>query len=211
MVRALPFHHWVASHLFERLRPGIAISIAVHAGLILSLAYWLSFAPKYQTKDDDPGIKFDLTPKPPPPVQIREQIKSDFHVKEIKPLRGVDVHVDILRVPPVQDFDKETTKTVAITEPAPPVIKDPQPLYRGGLIFPDKAAERNQSGYVDFTFIIEPDGSVGDPVVVAEVPEGLGFAAAARKAFPTWKFAPKYVDGRPVAAPAQIRIKFELK
>jgi hypothetical protein len=38
---------------------------------------------------------------------------------------------------------------------------------------------------------------------------GYGFADAARKAFPKWRFEPKLVDGKPVAAPARIRVSFK--
>lgn len=91
------------------------------------------------------------------------------------------------------------------------MIRDPQPISREGLVFPDRAIEANRSGYVDFAFVILPDGSVGDPQVIAENPAGYGFAAAARKAFPRWRFHPKLVDGHPVAAPATIRISFQLR
>ena len=49
-----------------------------------------------------------------------------------------------------------------------------------------------------------------DPRVVTEVPDGVGFAAAAKKAFPKWRFNPMMKDGHPVAAPARIRVSFKL-
>jgi hypothetical protein len=42
------------------------------------------------------------------------------------------------------------------------------------------------------------------------VPEGYGFAASAQRAFPSWKFTPKSVNGKPVPSPARIRITFKL-
>ena len=120
--------------------------------------------------------------------------------------------VRTLVIPPHENFDRTPPTTVTSTEPtAPAVIKDPQPLYRGGLVYPERAADAGVGGYVEFAFIIEPDGSVGDPQVIAEVPDGYGFAAAAKKAFPKWRFEPKLVDGKPVAAPATIRVTFKLQ
>ena len=45
---------------------------------------------------------------------------------------------------------------------------------------------------------------------MAEVPDGMGFATAAKKAFPKWKFNPMMKDGVPIAAPAHIRVLFKL-
>jgi protein TonB len=95
--------------------------------------------------------------------------------------------------------------------PEPPVIMNSIRISRGGLNYPDRAAERDIGGYVDFSFVIEPDGSVGDARVIDEAPEGYGFAAAARKAFTTWRLRPKMVDGHPVAAAARIRVSFKLQ
>jgi TonB family protein len=76
--------------------------------------------------------------------------------------------------------------------------------------FPARAEDRQISGYVDFEFTVLPDGSVGNPKVTAEVPEGYGFAAAAQKVFPRWKFAPEMVDGKAVPTQAYYRFSFKL-
>jgi protein TonB len=132
----------------------------------------------------------------------------------VETLHVPPIDVRVLPIPPQppQNIDRtEPPNVTTQTEPAPPVMIDPVPIYRGGLVFPDRAMENGKSGFVDFTFVIEPDGSVGDPTVVGETPTGYGFAAAALKAFHTWRFKPKLVDGRPVAAPARIRVSFQLK
>lgn len=67
--------------------------------------------------------------------------------------------------------------------PGPPIAKV-MPLY------PERAIERDISGYVDFIFTLMPDGSVVDPQVIDEVPEGYGFANAAAKVFDRWRFQP---------------------
>lgn len=74
------------------------------------------------------------------------------------------------------------------------------------------AAEDNQiEGYVDFEFVVESDGTVGDPKVVAEMPEAYGLADAAVKVFPLWKFTPQAVNGSAVAAKAYYRFSFKLR
>lgn len=64
------------------------------------------------------------------------------------------------------------------------------PIAKVSPLYPEIAADRGISGFVDFVFTTSPDGSVVDPEVVAEVPEGYGFAAAAAKAFRRWRFEP---------------------
>jgi TonB family protein len=193
------------------MRPGIAISIAVHAGLVLCLAYALSFAPRRLTQEDPNTKTMVYLPPKPPPTPAKEVKTVPFHVIPVEPLKNIFADVKPLILPADRDFHRPTQTTETAEQPALPVIVNPVPISRGGLAFPDKAVEAGRSGYVDFAFTIEADGSVGDPVVVAEVPEGYGFAAAARKAFPTWKFKPKLVDNKPVAAAAQIRVSFQLK
>src|SRR3569833_2940815 len=64
------------------------------------------------------------------------------------------------------------------------------PVFKAAPVYPDRALDRGISGYIDFAFTTSPDGSVVDPEVIAEVPEGYGFAAAATQAFRRWRFEP---------------------
>ena len=77
--------------------------------------------------------------------------------------------------------------------------------------YPTGAEDDQVEGYVDFVFIIEPDGSVGDPRVEAEMPEAYGLADAAVKVFPKWKFTPQSVNGSPVPTKAYYRFTFKLR
>jgi protein TonB len=210
MVRAIPINPWRLTDFLERVRPGIAVSAALHVGLFMALAYFLAFHPTIQVQAPTPEevLKYVELPKPPPKPVV--QNNSVFHPEPTPTIEAVHTSVGTL-VLPAEDFHRGTPTTTTSTETAPPVIINPKPIYRGGLVYPDRAAEAGMSGYVDFSFIIEPDGSVGDPQVIAEVPDGYGFAAAAKKAFPKWRFDPKLVDGKPVAAPAQIRVSFKLQ
>jgi periplasmic protein TonB len=211
MVRAIPINPWHLTDFLERVRPGIAVSAALHVGLFIALAYFLAFHPVAQVKDDDPNPPLIMRDFPPPqPPKTQETPKFKFI--ETPTLDDVVTTVKPLKVPPQADLDRRPPTVETTTEPpAPPVIINPKPIYRGGLVYPDRASEAGMSGYVDFSFIIEPDGSVGNPQVIDEVPDGYGFATAAKKAFPKWRFDPKLVDGKPVAAPAQIRVSFKLQ
>ena len=71
--------------------------------------------------------------------------------------------------------------------------------------------ERGQGGFVDLSVVIRADGTVANVRVIGETPQGYGFAAAALKALPGWRFDARLVDGKPVDAPARIRVSFVLK
>jgi protein TonB len=206
----MPSNPWRCADFLERVRPGIAISAAIHAGLFFLLAYLLAFHSPMPASPvpDDPALV--LVPPPVTPPKPQPPTHSDFHLTETPRLPNIDSHFTGLTLPPELNFDRTPDKTPVALTPQPPRIINPQPLYRGGLVYPERAAGLEREGYVDFDFIIEPDGTVGDPVVVAEVPDGMGFAAAAKKAFPKWRFKPMTKDGVAVAAPARIRVSFKL-
>jgi len=213
MVRTMPNNPWRCADFLERVRPGFAVSIALHIGLFLLLAYLLAFQPSLQVQpkpDDDVIIVVD-PPKPPPPV-MKHDNPSSFHPSKAPDLDPVKITPGTLTLPP--DLSYEPTQSTGTgtggASAASMVIINPTPIYRGSLIFPARAEEAGMSGYVDFDFTIEPDGTVGDPHVITETPAGYGFAAAAQKAFPKWRFEPMKKDGKPVAAQAKIRVSFKL-
>jgi TonB family protein len=210
MVRAIPNNPWRCADFLERVRPGFAVSAALHIGLLIVLAYFLAFHPQLQVPAPPPDevLQYFEIPKPPPKPVIDNN--SIFHPKPAPTIEGVHSTVGPLTIPAEENFHREPPKTVTNADVAPAAIIDPKPIYRGGLDYPERAAEAGRGGYVIFSFIIRKDGSVGDPQVIEEVPDGYGFATAAKKAFPKWRFDPKLVDGKPVDAPAQIRVTFQL-
>ena len=218
MVRTMPSNPWRCADFLERIRPGFAMSAALHIGLLLLLAYFLAFhpgLPVQEQNNDEVVTVFDI-PKPPPPQAVIEVPKvPTFKPVVTRPIKGIDLKMPPLVFPPIDDTSsgrpQTTTQAVTTAEPpAPAIVINPTPIYRGSLVYPDRAADMGREGYVDFDFTIEPDGTVGDPRVVAEVPDGIGFAEAAKKAFPKWRFKPMMKDGHPVAAPAHIRVSFKL-
>jgi protein TonB len=206
-VNSLGFMEWLL-----RVRPGVAISLALHVALLLFLAIMLAFPPGDPPAPVDKEVIIDMTVPPAPPrVAPKTTPPPKFRPDLAPAMDSVKTTVKPLDLPPVQNFDRTPATVVTTTQPQPPTIEKPVPIKRGGLSYPERAADRNITGYVDFSFIIEPDGSVGDPEVTAETPEGYGFAAAALKAFKSWRFEPKRIDGNPVAAQAHYRISFKLE
>ena len=210
MVRAIPNNPWHATDFLERIRPGFALSIALHAGLLVALAYILAFRPAIQMPPVDKTEVLTLIDVPSPP-KAKPQQTPKLHLDVAPKIFDIQSDVAPLKVPPELTFDGPPAETKGEIAPPADIIVNPKPIYRGGLVYPERAADAGVPGYVDFNFIIEPDGSVGDPLVTAEVPDGYGFAAAAKKAFPKWRFEPRLVNGKPVAWPASIRISFKLQ
>jgi TonB family protein len=74
-------------------------------------------------------------------------------------------------------------------QPAPLPIAHPMTSVRPK--YPQRALEHNVDGYVEFVFMVAPNGSPLNPKVSAEVPQGWGFAEAATALFAKWKFQPE--------------------
>jgi protein TonB len=211
MVRTMPSNPYRCADFLERVRPGVAVSVAMHTGLFVLLAYLLAFHPALQVPRSEVETIIEVVAPPPPslkPVQMDEH--PTFKPFKTKVIDTLSAKFPPFILPPV-DVNGPPQTTTTVEPPAPPLIINPTPIYRGGLVYPDRAAEIGKQGYVDFDFTIEPDGTVGDARVVAEVPDGYGFAAAAEKAFPKWRFNPMMKDGEPIAAPARIRVTFKLQ
>ncbi len=87
---------------------------------------------------------------------------------------------------------------------------DRRPTWNPKPAYPQIAENAQIEGYVDFEFNISADGSVGNPHLVAEVPQGHGFAQAAREALLAWKFAPVSDDPASKQDTAFYRFRFKL-
>jgi protein TonB len=209
MAHALYSTPWFNTAIFRRIRPGYVVSVILHAAFFVVLAYVLAVHAVRPLQPDDASQTASLVEMPPKPKLVT--LEPTFHPEATPALAKIVIDVPLLPIPPFEDLKRAPNTVVSMEPPAPPVIANPSPVSRGGLVYPRKALEAYVHGFVDFNFTIGTDGSVQNPVVTAEVPEGYGFREAANAAFTTWKFNPKLVDGKAVAAPARIRLTFRLK
>ena len=83
------------------------------------------------------------------------------------------------------------------------------PIVRIEPQFPREALVKGIGGWVIVEFTIEPDGTVSDPRVVDSNPRRI-FDRNAIRAIYKWKFKPRIVDGKPVAARAEQLVEFRL-
>ncbi len=85
------------------------------------------------------------------------------------------------------------------------------PLYRVQPIYPRAAAGAGQQGYSVVSLTVTPDGRTADWKIVDSSPRGT-FDRAALKAVKKFRYAPRIVDGEPVATKDVLyTFTFELK
>ncbi|TKB54561.1 energy transducer TonB [Ferrimonas aestuarii] len=83
------------------------------------------------------------------------------------------------------------------------------PLYRTAPKWPVSALKRRQGGHVVVQFTIDENGFVTDPLVT-ESKGSKQFAQNTLEAMKSWRYAPKFEDGRPVPADASMLMEFSL-
>jgi TonB family protein len=71
------------------------------------------------------------------------------------------------------------------------------PIYAPQPTYPRRAQTRGVTGYAVVEVVITTVGSVRDPILIEEVPEGYGFGRAAIKAASKLKYKPRLSDGVP--------------
>ncbi|QSX30023.1 TonB family protein [Shewanella cyperi] len=106
--------------------------------------------------------------------------------------------------------DKATEQCQAIGKMRPWNDNQQQvPLFRVEPKYPMSAAQARKEGWVKLAFTIDEKGMVVDPKIL-DSEGGLGFEKATEDALKKWRYAPKFVDGKPVAAESTVRLDFEL-
>lgn len=104
--------------------------------------------------------------------------------------------------------------------------QDYKPIFRLAPRYPSEMLARGVEGFVDLSFTIDENGFVKDPVVIQSVPdkrrpgssikrrgsaEDESFEAAAAEVIKRFRYAPRFVDGEPVAVEGvKTRISFQL-
>jgi protein TonB len=99
---------------------------------------------------------------------------------------------------------------VQAAEPAAPIRVSAHPVKREPPEYPSEALHRGQEGWVEFSFVLQADGTARDIVVVDS--SGLAsFEQAGLAALQQWRWAPPTVDGVPVEQSGlHTRINFRL-
>ncbi|WP_133405801.1 energy transducer TonB [Parashewanella tropica] len=109
------------------------------------------------------------------------------------------------------DSDKSTEHCIAIGKMKPwDDNQDPVPLYRTAMDYPAIYAMRRKEGYVVLSFTISQTGTVKD-IEILDSKGGHRFETSAKKTLESWRYAPKFENGKAVDAKnMKIRLDFTL-
>ena len=106
--------------------------------------------------------------------------------------------------------DKATKHCIAIGEMTPWNDQQEQtPLFRTAPDYPMSYASRGKSGWVKLEFTVDEQGFVQSPKVL-DSDGGSQFEKESIEALSQWRYAPKFVDGKPAKGTATVQIDFTL-
>jgi len=83
------------------------------------------------------------------------------------------------------------------------------PLYRMEPLYPWRERSKNNEGSVTLKFTVSEEGFVINPEVVSSI-GGVQFEQEAIKAVKDWRYAPKFENGKAVAATTQVQLDFKM-
>ncbi|MFT5235937.1 MAG: TonB family protein [Shewanella sp.] len=106
--------------------------------------------------------------------------------------------------------DKSTQHCIAIGSMRPWLETQEQvPLFRLPPKYPINSARAGREGMVQLSFVVDEYGFVTDPKIIMSE-GGSGFEKESLKAIKKWRYAPKFVDGKAVAAPSTVQLDYTL-
>ena len=84
------------------------------------------------------------------------------------------------------------------------------PIFRAPPVYPRRAQERGQCGWVDLMYTVTASGGTANPIVTAS--SSSMFESSAKKAALKYKYKPRQVGGKPVDVEGvEVRIRFEME
>lgn len=200
---------------------GIAVSVLLHLAILAALTTYLANRSALTEAPPDGSVELVFAPPPTEPVPLPTaelQAASSFDVappaeESITPRTPV---------PPVRPQAKPAPRRITAAPPEAPLAKveaPESPLIPARPIagmesdrppaYPEAARRRGEQGRVMLKVDVSADGSPRE----VSVSQGSGFAAldaAALGAVKQWRFIPATRGGTPVAAVAQVPIRFRL-
>ncbi|ABV37936.1 TonB family protein [Shewanella sediminis HAW-EB3] len=109
------------------------------------------------------------------------------------------------------ESDKSTEHCIAIGSMRPWLDDQEQvPLYRQPPEYPLSYVRRGKSGWAEVSFLVDELGFVKEPKIL-DSEGGSKFSDESIKALKQWRYAPKFVDGSPIAAETRVRMEFTIE
>ena len=202
----------------------VLIVVTILFGVLLYFVDKSRFELKIPDYTDD-SVQVDLIdpiPPPPPPPPTDQPPPPKLQPRE--PAPSPIAPPVRLPIPPVAKEDRQeyTGPPVNIpgpppppappAPPRPPVVTNPSWASRPTPDYPDRAISRGiESGRVELSCAVNPNGSVSDCRITSEDPSGAGFGQEALRATRRARLTPGQVDGVAVGGRVNFTVAFRLQ
>ncbi|MDH1471883.1 energy transducer TonB [Shewanella sp. GD03713] len=104
--------------------------------------------------------------------------------------------------------EESTAHCIAIGKMRPWAdTQEQQPIFRTAPDYPVSYAKQGKNGFVTLNLTIDEMGFVRNPEVI-ESKGGMQFEKSTLKMIDKWRYAPKFENGKPVAAQTRVRIDY---
>ncbi|NMH65887.1 energy transducer TonB [Shewanella salipaludis] len=155
------------------------------------------------------AIKFSQKQDNEAEALLLEVIKQ-FDVLDYTHPFALSAHAYLVELYERQDErEKSTRHCIAIGSMRPwSETQEQTPLFRVAPDYPMSYRKQHKNGWVQVDFTVDENGFVTNPVVIASQGGSL-FERESLKTIKKWRYAPKFVDGKP--SPAQTRTMLEYR
>lgn len=205
-----------APHTSRYAAPLIAAALMTF-GLFTLMSALIAGSPEGIVSEPLKPVNLIRPPEPPEPVPPSQpKLPTIPDPAPVVPKKGIPITTSLQvrpKLPPGPAghwFEGIGSGSFAPDGGVPVADRGETPIVRVEPIYPPQALERGIEGWVDVEFTVTESGSIADPKILGSYPSAI-FNRAALRAIGRWKYAPKVVDGRPVARPGmRTRFRFEL-
>lgn len=144
-------------------------------------------------------------------IEYLEEVVKQFAVLNYSHPYKLAAHARLIELYEKKgDSDSSTQHCIAIGSMKPwSETQNQTPLFRLAPRYPISYARDGKEGWTQMSFTVDEQGFVKDPVVIASE-GGKLFTKESLKAIKRWRYAPKFVDGQPVAAEATVQLEYSL-
>lgn len=109
------------------------------------------------------------------------------------------------------ESDKSTQHCIAIGSMQPWSSEQEQtPLFRVQPKYPMSSLKKRKEGWSQISFTVNEMGFVVDPIILGSK-GGSNFNKASLEALKKWRYAPKFVDGKAVAAKSSVQLDYTIR
>ncbi len=200
---------------FIRLAIGLAIGLAVTAGLFWMMQYLIVTADRtlnestsgslldfVRLKRDETIQRRQLKPKKPPPPNAPPPQPPTPKLEELNPSAD---KIAIAAVPVETDIEMSGGFSLGIGE------GDYLPIVKVAPIYPARALQRGLEGYCVVQYTVTSLGTIKNPVVVEDQCTSSLFHRASVQASLKFKYKPRVIDGVAVEVPGvQNKFTYEI-